>query len=77
MAAQGRELATARLNDQRLDDLRLWVELYRQQKALNERLHAQSIPGHEASQQLDTLWHEKALIADPTVVGARTSLGWW
>ncbi|MET4161940.1 hypothetical protein ABIE61_001789 [Marinobacterium sp. MBR-111] len=64
MAAQGRELATARLNDQRIDDLRRWVELNRQQKALNERLHAQSIPGHEASQQLEILWHGKALIAD-------------
>jgi len=64
MAAQGRELATARLNDQRLDDLRQWVELDQQQKALTERLHTQSIPGHEASQQLEILWHEKALIAD-------------
>ncbi|QSR34145.1 hypothetical protein CFI10_03940 [Marinobacterium iners] len=64
MAAQGRELATARLNDQRLDDLRQWVELDQQQKALTERLHTRSIPGHEASQQLEILWHEKALIAD-------------
>lgn len=64
MAARDTELAKATLNDQQLDDLRQWVELDRQQKALNERLHAQSIPGHEASQQLDAVWHEKALIAD-------------
>jgi hypothetical protein len=64
MKHQGTELATANLDDQHLDDLRRWVELDQQQKALNERLHAQSIPGHETSQQLDTLWHEKALIAD-------------
>jgi hypothetical protein len=64
MKYQGTELATARLDAQRLDDLRRWVELDRQHQQLIEGIHTQSIPGHEASQQLDTLWHEKALIAD-------------
>jgi hypothetical protein len=64
MAAQGRELATARLSDQRIDDLRRWVELNQQHQQLIEGIRTQSILGHEASQQLDTLWHEKALIAD-------------
>ncbi len=64
MTAQGRELATARLDDQLLDDLRQWVDLDRQQKQLVECIHAQTIPGHAASQQLDTIQDEKALIAD-------------
>lgn len=64
MKAQGRELAKARINEQQVDDLRRWVELERQHQQLIGGIHTQSIPGHAASQQLDTLWHEKALIAD-------------
>jgi hypothetical protein len=64
MTAQGTELAKAMLDDQQLDDLRRWVDLDRQQKRLVERIHAQTTPGHAASQQLDTLQDKKALIAE-------------
>lgn len=64
MRCQGSEFAAARLNDQQLDDVRQWVELDRQQKQLTERLHSRTALGHQVSQQLETVWHEKALITD-------------